>query len=741
MTEYRKNSRLLRRGFLMGLLVLAFLSPEPKVFSAETRLIKEKILEDQNAHWQITAQKMSYLEKESLYMAEGDVVVTRAGQVLYAQKAVYNERTGIIQVSGDVRVEINGDFLTGESAIFNLNTQEGQITKARLFLQQNHYYVSGESIQRVGPDTYLVKGCRLTTCDGEKPAWSITASEVKVTVEGYGVVKDGIFRVQDLPTFYVPYGIFPAKTKRQSGLLPPSGGYSSRGGAEVEIPIFWAISDQVDATFYEHYLSKRGLMQGVETRYAAEDNSKGSFLFDILSDRVEEKDLSDPDQVEISPYARTNRTRYWFRSKTDQAMPLGVRAKWDMDYVSDQDYLREFDRGLYGYRARPDLSEEFGRPFEEVFSPTRRSTLRLSRDWAGSSLQASSSYHQQPTNPPDDRTPQPLGGIQYSFMPRTLLNTPIFLRFGTDYDYVWREKGVKGHRAAINPEASYPIWLGPFVEFEPSVGYIRDTQWYEREDGGTDEQSRDAYEIRGRLSTLLERTFDVDWGDTKRLKHKIFPTLSYRYRGYRDLSKYKPWFEPLDAEGPANLVAFSLENFLDARNENNKGEVSYKQWATLSLIQGYDITEGRRDEDSLGKKRPFEPLKAVLTYHPFSRADVDAEAWWDYYQDGIALADVSAGFRMERGGGRFDRYGLEYLYIKGGDKSLGAYLHVNLMEGFAVGTSLHRSLDLEYTVSSRYWLEYRSQCWGVRVGIEDQNGDQRVVVGLTLLGLGEMGKW
>jgi len=739
--EHWKRVVLLRRGLVISLCLVAALLLEAGPLRAGNRLLKDQILEDRNAGWQISANKMSYLEKEGIYMAEGDVVATRNGQVLYAQKALYNEKTGMVEVSGDVRFRANGDFLTGERAIFDLRNHTGQITKAKLFLRENHYYIQGETIERTGPDTYLVRGGRVTTCDGDTPAWSISASEVKVTVEGYGTVKGGAFRIRDVPVFYLPYGIFPAKTKRQSGLLPPGMGYSSRNGAEFELPIFWAISDQVDATFYEHYMSKRGLMQGVEARYVAEENSKGSFLYDILSDSIGEKDMSDPDQVETSPYPRTNRTRYWLRSRTDQALPLGVRAKLDTDFVSDQDYLREFTRGLYGYRARPDLREEFGRPMEDIHSPTRRSALRLSRDRSTYSLQAQSAYHQRPRNPAFDDTPQPLGGLLYSWMPRSVAGSPLFFKFDTDYDYVWRDAGRKGHSASFNPEVSAPVWLGPYVEFEPSVGFVRDTQWYEREDGGTDEQSRDAYEIQGRFSTLLERTFDIDWGDVKRLKHKIFPSVTYRYRGYRDPSKYRPWFEPVDARGGANVVEFSLENFLDARRENDKGEVTYAQWGTFSLTQGYDVTEARRDGEPGSKEKPFLPLQGILTYHPFSRVDVDTEVWWDHYEESIIFADVSAEYQMERAGGRLDRYGLEYQYVKEGDRSIGGYAHVNLVEGFAAGTSQHRSLDLKYNVGSTYWVEYLSQCWGVRVAVEDSDGIESVMVGFSLTGLGDIGKW
>jgi len=729
------------------------------------RSLKERFLGDPEAQWEITADKMSYMEREALVIAEGNVVATRKGQVLYARKAIYNQETGYIEVSGDVRFETNGDYLMGERATFDLRTQTGEVTEARLFMRENNFHVNGDSMQRLGPDTYLVKDALVTTCDSATPPWSITASEVKVTVEGYGVVKNGVFRIRGFPVFWVPYGIFPAKTTRQSGVLPPALGYSRLNGAEIELPIFWAISEQTDATFYERYMTERGMMQGLEWRYVAEQDSKGVFLFDILSDKVDRKDLGDPDQTDISPFDRTNQTRYWFRSKADQDMPLGITARLDADYLSDQDYLREFQRGLYGYQGRPDLVDQFGRPVEEVLSPLRTSRIRFSRDQSSYSLQGHSSYYQRTRENPFDNTPQPVGGAMYSLLPRSILSESLYMRFRSDADYIWRDYGDRGQRVSFGPEVTHPFWLGPFVEFQPSAGFSRTTQFYEREDGFSDEQSRDAYDLQARLSTLLERTYDLEWGETRRVKHKIFPSLLYRYRGYNDGSKYQPWFEPIDQEnrtklvafsrtsGQAtdprfdpigmnqNVVAFSLANFLDARNENEKGEIAYRQWGTLELVQGYDIGEARRDDEPLRKERPLQPLMGIVTAHPFPNVEVDSEVWWDHYENEVAFTDTFLEFSVNRAGGRKDRYGIEYLYIKDGNESIGYNAHVNLTESIAAGTSLHRNLNQDRSVGARYYVQYLSQCWGVRVSVDSFAGVDSFMVSFTLLGLGDLGGW
>lgn len=737
------GNRALRSGcegiFPIFLALLVFFSLRIHGVWALDRSLGERFPGGEGTPWEITAEKLSYDQDLGLYVAEGNVVVRSGSQVLTADRARYNEKTGLIEVLGNVVLISNGDVLRAEEAVFDLQGQVGRITEGHIFLRANHYYISGESMEKTGPDTYVVKDCRVTTCDGVTPDWSITGSEVRITVEGYGTVKNAVFRIRGYPAFYLPYVIFPAKTKRQTGFLPPAIGYSDLRGAEAEVPFFWAISDQMDATFYERYMTDRGFMQGLEYRYVAEEASKGVFLFDILSDRIEEKDLTDPDQVGVSPFPRTNDTRYWFRSRADQQMPLGIRAKLDADYVSDQDYLREFEGSVFGYKGRPDLVEGFGRPMEDIRSPTRRSALRLDRDREGYSLQGLASYYQRPENPSPDLTPQPLAGLEFSLLPRPIPRSPFFLTLNSDYDYIWKDVGSEGQRFSLTPRVSYPIWFGKYLQLEPSAGYTLTAQQFDRTDGDLRRQAKDGYEFQTRLSTVLERTFDVDLGGATGLKHKFLPSLIYRYRTNRDSDLTQPWFEPMDLDTKSNLLILALENFLDARKGSKSGAASYEQWVTFSLSQGYDLEEARREEEEGGERRPFEPLVGALTLSPFPSFYFDTRVAWDYYEERVSYAYTSLSWSVQRSGGRRDTISLYHQYVDQDNKGFYLYGHINLIHGFSFGGNLNWNLSNDTSVQESVYLDYQSQCWGVRVLTESQSGDRSFMILFRLLGLGELG--
>lgn len=713
------------------------------VADANALFSKDKLAEDKNGPWKITAKSLSYDQKTSVYRAKGDVLIVRGDQALSAQEAMYNRQTGVAEVSGSVRLKSGDDILTGEKGVFNLTEQTGKIENGRLFLKQNHYYLSGGTMEKIGENTYVIKKCRLTTCDGENPAWSITGSEVKVTVEGYGQVKDAAFRMKGWPFLYVPYMIFPAKTKRQTGLLPPRMGYSSRNGADMEIPFFWAVSEQTDATLYERYLSRRGFMQGLEFRYVEESGSEGNFLADFLRDRKETKDMTDPDELKISPFERNNENRFWFRGRADQAMPYGVTARLDMDLVSDQDYLRDFETDLAGYESRPDLSEASERPVEERYAPTRRSALRLSREWQSLSLQGLSSYHQRPEDPSHDVTPQPLAGMEANLAPQSLYHLPVYLGMNSDYDYVWREEGARGQQLSLSPDLRFPWKMASgYLQVEPSFRYTLDTHWLDEGQPGLDDSAvKGAYEAACRVSANVEHLYDTGWKTATRLKHRIWPVLTYRYRAPRGDKEEKPWFDPFDQEGRINQVIMSLENYLDARLEDGKGKAHYRQWATFTLSQGYDIDETNREPLPGERRKPLMPLTADVVVTPFNNLDFRGNGQWDHYDHDFSAGRLSLDLNVPRRGDRLDHYGLDFVYDKDTTRSLGFIWNLNLFYGLSAGISYQRDLLVDSNIYSRYWVGYKKQCWGIQVSLAKEDQDTRIMLGFNLLGLGDIGTY
>lgn len=650
----------------------------------------------------------------------------------------YENKTGILTATGDkVRVESNNDVFEFEEGVFNTKDKTGEIHNGVLFLKENNLHIRGEVIQKSAKDTYRIKRFQLTTCDNEAPDWSITGSEINVVKEGYGKIKGAAFRIKDFPVFYLPYMIFPAKTERQTGLLLPQSGYSSLNGVEIELPFFWAISGHADATLYERYMSERGVMQGLEFRYLAGQKSNGEFLFDILRDKIEVKDLTDIDQAYVSPFERTNQNRYWLRGRLDQDLTNGLTARADLDLVSDQDYLREFEGDLVGIDERPDLKEDFGRPLEERYSSFRRSALRVSRDGEDYSLQGSGYYYQQFDSLTGAESYQPLAGAFYSLLPTRLLSLPLFFNLDTDYNYMQQENDIKGHSMSVNPEISYPTQLGDYLKLDSSLGY---TGLFESDDtlsGNNSRGFKEAYQAKVALFTVVERIFAFNQTGVTKVKHKVTPTLTYEYGKYGSLPEDQDedlWFDPILPGTTINRIGLSLENLVDASLRNEKGDVSYSQWVRFDITQRYDLEELQDKDELETDKKPWEPLLATLVLRPLKDLNLRANAAWDHYENRVSSAVVSLNLAARRSENRADRYYIDYVKDTSDSDSLRLRAEVGIFEGLSAGVSLRRNLDLHYEINNSFWLQYQAQCWSIKLGMERERANKSLILKFRLSG-------
>ncbi len=241
--------------------------------------------DDASVPWHIVADEMDYDDQAKVYIGRGNVNITKKDKNLNADYVRFNQNTMEVFAKGHVVMMVGENIITGTSMEMNLDAETGTIYNGTVFVDENHFYIKGDKIQKVGKDAYAADKASISTCDGDSPAWKITGRNLKVTVEGYGFVKHAALWAKKVPVLYTPFLVFPVKLKRQTGLLTPLVGYSDRKGGEYLQPLFWAINESSDATFYAHYMSSRGEKLGLEYRYVLDEQSKGILMYDSLDDR------------------------------------------------------------------------------------------------------------------------------------------------------------------------------------------------------------------------------------------------------------------------------------------------------------------------------------------------------------------------------------------------------------------------------------------------------------------------
>ena len=319
----------LTKAFVAGTI---FLFSCPGIFAAENKKNENPVV--------IEAEEMKYNNFTDVYDFHGSVIITYEEGTLKADDVQLDNKNSIATAQGNAFLSKGADNMAGDKIIFNIESKTGTSYNSKVFLAKNHFYIKGAKIEKTGEDSYYIEKPSATTCDGDNPDWQVAGSEMNVTIEGYGLMKNARFLTKGLPVFYSPFIPFPAKTKRQSGFLLPYLSYSQdKDGVDVELPFFWAISPEMDATFYQRLIEKRGFKEGIELRYYLGDKSFGTLYGDYIADVKQVTETADP-ATSRDWNSMHNRWSYYLNHQTNFDPQLYIRT--DLRKVSDKWYFKDF---------------------------------------------------------------------------------------------------------------------------------------------------------------------------------------------------------------------------------------------------------------------------------------------------------------------------------------------------------------------------------------------------------------
>ncbi|MBW2367258.1 MAG: LPS-assembly protein LptD [Deltaproteobacteria bacterium] len=722
-----------------GVLFLVVLLSRP-CGAADSELVK-RLNPSKDIPWRVTADESIVYDKQTdQIFAKDHVVFQKLDIRLTADSVRYDRATQTAFAEGNVRLEVGQDILTGSRLEMNLTDETGTLYNGTLFIKQNNFHIQGDKIRKTGANTYQAERVRVTTCEGDCPDWEIRGKDLSVTVEGYGVVKDAIFRVKKMPLLYVPILPFPVKQKRQSGLLIPELGVSERRGGEIHQPYFWAINDSSDATLYAHMMTDRGVKAGIEYRYLWSEAIKGAAMFDFLSDRKVDDGTGTTSAdygYESDRTLRPNSDRYWFRMKHDHGFDNGFTGRIDLDIVSDKDYLQEFKSGYTGFNdTEAYFIQLMGRELDDFNDPVRANRISLNRGWAGYSLNAELLWWDDVIarrfEEPED-IPQRLPSITFDRFKQSLFASPIYLDFETEYTYFYREDGTKGHRADIHPRVYLPGRLGGMLSVEPSVGF-RQTIWQvDSFDGPALDRDRtthrELYDLRLDLSTEIFNTFQADFESAQRIKHAMRLQAIYDYIPEENQEAH-PLFDTTDRIEAENRITYAMTHTFTARRTVNKRN-RYHQFGRLKLEQYFDFKKDRDDDPE-----PFSPIRGELQLDLGPACMLQADSQWSVYDAQFVSRNIAARFADRRG----DRLFVEHRYTQ--DTSESVYLDgiIHLTPNLWLLADYERNIKNDEDIAKGVGLLYQSQCWSFELAYESEDDDASVSFMINLFGLGNMGR-
>ncbi len=509
-----------------------------------------------------------YQEKAgNIYRLRGDVEIRFRKYVLRAAEITYDESTGEVVATGHVTFDggPHDEHLEASKATYNVNRDTGNFydvmgtTGAKvqgkhvILTTTNPFSFTGQWVEKLGRDRYVVHHGLVTSCTLPRPKWSFNMERAVVQVGGDARLYHATLRLEHVPIFYFPFVQHPVeKMGRQSGFLIPTIGQSSRKGLILGDSFFWAISRSVDATLGAELYTKIGWAQHGEFRARPSETSYvDAKYFGVLDHRF----LQGGEEVRLD---------------AESQFPLGFRGVAAVNYLSS-----------FVFRLA------FAESFAQAVNSEVKSAAFLSRTRRGLSLNAMTARYQ---NFEIGSTGQQIQikvvhapGFEVSSVDRQIARTPLYWSFDAAAEGVSRREpdfvtaNVVG-RFDLHPVVTLPrVWHG--WSFRPELG-VRQTIYSQRLQSGVVEVgtpldeavARKAYEFGFEVRPpALARIFDRPVLGHK-LKHTIEPRLVYRYvRGVNNFPDIIR-FDARDILSDTNEVEAGFATRLYAKPANAKDE-------------------------------------------------------------------------------------------------------------------------------------------------------------------------
>lgn len=632
------------------------------------------------------------------YRAEGSVRVQQDGASLLADSVIYSRLTGNALAEGGILFERGGDFLKGDRLSLNLVSQQGELLNGELFIKKSNFRVRGKRMEKTGDENYRMERGSFTTCDGEKPSWRFEVRDLVVTLDEFATAKDAVFYAGDIPLLYTPYLIFPVKRERQSGLLLPKIGHSSKKGIYLDQPYYWAINPSQDLTFDLDIESSRGVGAGVDYRYLRARGSEG---------RLQAFGIYD-----------TNESR--FRGELDQKhlelLSPNTTIASDIHLISDRDYYLD-----YG-----EISGDYNRQLLE-------STVSFGHRWQRYGLAGEIRYTEDLEAPDNDATLQRLPALSFTAAGEKL--GPFFLSMDSRFINFHREEGVTGQRLELHPRLTLYAKPTGALDFSLYGGYRQRLYNASATEAGGDMQQRGQADAGATVSLPLERVYDG------RLRHLLIPALEYGFvQQKRD--DHLPFFDWDDRVLGQNVARWSLSSVLTRKSIKEAGEPDYRDLLYLKLSQGYQFSGERRDLLTLvdeGNRLTDLMLESRVT--PAKGVSLNLDGRYNPVDGRLSTADLAVevkgeGSNLALVGYRFSRGELNYLE---------GHFAFPVARRFSASVLGRYSFDRGGFLESRYALEYKHQCWSViasyadRPDVLDRPGNREFSLSFTLAGIGAIG--
>jgi len=261
------------------------------------------------------ADKLEYVKGKGTIEGFGNVVINYKEVAIYSQYVKVDFDSDIIKAAKDIIFMSRDEKIIGDTIVYNMQTKKGDIDNASTCFPPMYY--KGKKIIKNSDENFEVKSGLFTTCDLDKPHYSMRAKRINVDIGKRILASNVSVYAGEIPVFYFPFLVFPLTDKAVSWFFPTVG-YSAEKGIWAKMGYNYSPSPSLYGNVFAEYMQLKGFGIGSENQLENKKWSGASSLYYFRQ--------GDLDRYKINLQAQPTNSNSFFYSY----------------YISDLNFDREF---------------------------------------------------------------------------------------------------------------------------------------------------------------------------------------------------------------------------------------------------------------------------------------------------------------------------------------------------------------------------------------------------------------
>jgi len=204
---------------------------------------------------------VDYLIKDGLVIAIDKASVEYEDIRIFADRLEINTNTEEVKALNNVYYKKDNNTVQANELLYNLKENSGYFS-GNIKGSFPPWYWSGERIEIITKDEFVLRKGTFTTCDHEPPHYHLSCTSATLDMDDKATAKNVFFFLYGMPIFYFPY--YYTYMKHQPYGLVNWMGHSEEKGFMDLAHYNWYVNDKLRGRIYLDYLEELGWGHGFD---------------------------------------------------------------------------------------------------------------------------------------------------------------------------------------------------------------------------------------------------------------------------------------------------------------------------------------------------------------------------------------------------------------------------------------------------------------------------------------------